>query len=64
MAFSRGEGEVVVAVALRGTGEGVAIDVPAGDYRDVLSGSAVTVAGPLDVARVTEPHGFALLERV
>ena len=62
VAFSRGEGDVVVIVALRAAG-GVAITLPAGEYRDVLGRGRPPVAGTVGAGRVTEPHGLALLER-
>jgi (1->4)-alpha-D-glucan 1-alpha-D-glucosylmutase len=64
VAFSRGDGEVVVVVALRQDAGGVTIELPAGEYRDVLSGREDVVCANVPAQRLTEPHGFALLERV
>jgi (1->4)-alpha-D-glucan 1-alpha-D-glucosylmutase len=64
VAFSRGStGDVVVVVVLRGSGD-VTIDLPGGgEYRDVLSSSERTFAGPVPAAELAGPHGFALVER-
>jgi (1->4)-alpha-D-glucan 1-alpha-D-glucosylmutase len=65
VAFSRGgDAEVVVVVALRPGAGGVTIELPAGEYRDVLGGRDEAFGGAVAVPRLTEPHGFALLERV
>ena len=68
VAFSRGDGgEVVVVVSLRGRAEGVTLDLPAGEYRDVLGGGGGVQAtlGPGTSAHgLVEPHGLALLERI
>jgi (1->4)-alpha-D-glucan 1-alpha-D-glucosylmutase len=63
-AFARGAAEVLVVVALRGSEPSATIDVPAGRYRDVLSGQEHEPAGPVAVGELVEPHGVALLERV
>jgi hypothetical protein len=52
-----------VAVALRHGGEGVEIDLPPGDYRDVLSGGAHAIGGATPLSRLVDAHGLALLER-
>ena len=63
-AFTRGDDEVLVAVALRGTVAGAKLDLPAGTWRDVLRGS-----DDLELTRAVAPdallgeHGLALLER-
>ena len=62
-AFTRGDGDVLVAVALRPPGEAASVDVPPGRYRDVLSGVEHDLGGPTPVGRLVEPHGLALLER-
>jgi (1->4)-alpha-D-glucan 1-alpha-D-glucosylmutase len=65
-AFARGDTAVLVVVALRGTGSGAGatIDVPAGRYRDVVSGDEHELAGQVAVAELVPPHGLALLERL
>jgi (1->4)-alpha-D-glucan 1-alpha-D-glucosylmutase len=65
MAFTRGAGrEVLVAVVLREPGVAAAIDVPAGRYRDVLSGAEHDVDGATTVQTLVDANGLALLERV
>ncbi len=63
VAFGRGDGEVVVVVALRGAAGGAAIALPAGAYRDVLDGRRPAVGATVPAAGLTAPHGLALLER-
>ena len=64
VAFSRGGGaEVVVVVALRGRVEGATLELPAGEYRDVLSGARHAASATTPVAGLVWPHGLALLER-
>ncbi|MEA2148647.1 MAG: (1-_4)-alpha-D-glucan 1-alpha-D-glucosylmutase, partial [Solirubrobacteraceae bacterium] len=63
-AFTRGDGELLVVVAVRGAGEGVAIDVPAGRWRDVLGDGEHDLEGPVAVAQLTGKQSLALLERV
>jgi (1->4)-alpha-D-glucan 1-alpha-D-glucosylmutase len=63
-AFARGDGDVLVVVPLRGAPGGVALDVPPGRYRDVLSDREHDLAGPVAVGALVEPHGLALLERL
>jgi (1->4)-alpha-D-glucan 1-alpha-D-glucosylmutase len=65
VAFSRGGGEVVVAVALRaGAGAGAAtVELPDGEYHDVLAGDGEPTAGSVPAQALTDPHGFVLLER-
>jgi (1->4)-alpha-D-glucan 1-alpha-D-glucosylmutase len=63
-AFTRGDDEVLVAVALRPPrGETASVDVPPGRYRDVLSRAEHDLAGATPVGRLVESHGLALLER-
>jgi (1->4)-alpha-D-glucan 1-alpha-D-glucosylmutase len=62
-AFARGDGELLVVVALRPATEGVALDVPPGCYRDVLRDREHDLAGAVAVGRLVGPHGLALLER-
>jgi len=64
VAFARGGGAVVVVVALRAHAGSAAIALPDGEYRDVVGGRERTFAGPTSAQELTEPHGFALLERV
>jgi len=66
VAFTRGDGgEVLVVVALRSEPElGATVELPAARYRDVLSGAEHDLAGPTPAPSLTQPHGFALLERV
>jgi (1->4)-alpha-D-glucan 1-alpha-D-glucosylmutase len=65
LAFTRGDdADVLVVVVLREPGLGAAIDVPAGRYRDVLSGAEHDLDGATTVERVVGPLGLALLERV
>ncbi len=64
VAFSRGaDAEVVVIVVLRHGGEGVEIDLPPGDYRNVLSGRSHAMGGATALSRLVDAHGLALLER-
>jgi len=62
-AFSRGDGAVVVVVALRAGAGGTSIALPAGEYRDVLDGGRPAVTATVSAEQVAEPHGLALLER-
>jgi len=65
MAFTRGaEREVLVVVVLREPGVAAAIDVPAGRYRDVLSGAEHDVDGATTVQTLVAENGLALLERL
>ncbi len=63
VAFSRGDGDVVVIVALRPEAARATVGLPAGEYRDVLDAGQRAIAGAVSVEHVTEPHGLALLER-
>jgi (1->4)-alpha-D-glucan 1-alpha-D-glucosylmutase len=63
-AFTRGDGAVLVVVALRPPAGPLALDVSAGRYRDVLGDREHELAGPVAVDALVEPHGLALLERV
>jgi (1->4)-alpha-D-glucan 1-alpha-D-glucosylmutase len=63
-AFTRGDGEVLVVVAVRGGGEGAEIDAPAGRWRNVLGGGEHELEGPVAVQALVDPCGLALLERV
>jgi (1->4)-alpha-D-glucan 1-alpha-D-glucosylmutase len=62
VAFLRG-GSVLAAAVLRGDGGGAAVDVPAGNWRDVLGGGERRLGGPLPLAELAGEHGVALLER-
>jgi (1->4)-alpha-D-glucan 1-alpha-D-glucosylmutase len=62
VAFLRG-GAVLAAAGLRGDGAGVAVDVPAGTWRDVLDGGERRLGGPLPLAELLGEHPVALLER-
>jgi len=62
-AFTRGDGEVLVVVALRPGAAGAPVDAPPGRYRDVLCGMEHDLAGATPAGRLVEPHGAALLER-
>jgi (1->4)-alpha-D-glucan 1-alpha-D-glucosylmutase len=65
LAFTRGEAaDLLVVVLLREPGLGAAIDVPAGRYRDALSGAEHELDGATTVERLVGPHGLALLERL
>jgi (1->4)-alpha-D-glucan 1-alpha-D-glucosylmutase len=66
IAFLRGDGdgEVLAATALRPGGEAASIAVPAGAWRDVLTGAERRLAGPTPLAELLDEHGIALLERV
>jgi (1->4)-alpha-D-glucan 1-alpha-D-glucosylmutase len=64
-AFTRGDGDVLVVVPLRGGGwERVSIDLRPGRYRDVLGAGEHALAAGAAVQPLVEQHGFALLERV
>jgi len=60
VAFARG-GDVVAAAAVRGDGGGGAIDLPAGEWRDVLGERRL--GGRVAVVELLGEHGIALLER-
>ena len=62
-AFSRGDGAVVVVVALRAGAGDTSIALPAGEYRDVLDCGRPAVTATVSAEQVAEPHGLALLER-
>jgi (1->4)-alpha-D-glucan 1-alpha-D-glucosylmutase len=65
-AFARGEGEVLVVVALRGA-QGATLKLPGelpGAWCDVLSGALREVSRRTQVTELTSPHGVALLERM
>jgi (1->4)-alpha-D-glucan 1-alpha-D-glucosylmutase len=65
-AFARGEGEVLVVVAVRAA-SGATLALPgelAGAWRDVLSGALRELTRRSQAAELTSPHGIALLERV
>jgi (1->4)-alpha-D-glucan 1-alpha-D-glucosylmutase len=63
-AFTRGDGELLVAVALRPAAEAAPLDVAPGRYRDVLTGAEHDLAGATPVGRLVDRHGLALLERL
>ncbi len=63
VAFTRGDGEVLVVVTVREAGEPATLDAPAGTYRDVLSGREHELSGPVQVGELVAEHGLALLER-
>ncbi|MEA2664316.1 MAG: (1-_4)-alpha-D-glucan 1-alpha-D-glucosylmutase, partial [Candidatus Eremiobacteraeota bacterium] len=62
-AFTRGDGDVLVVVALRPGADDVAIELPAGRWRDVLGDGGSELGGSLAVAQLAGSRGFALLER-
>jgi (1->4)-alpha-D-glucan 1-alpha-D-glucosylmutase len=63
-AFTRGDGEVLVVVVLRAGGEDAALQLPAGNWADVLAdGDRRELAGPVQAAELAGPDGLALLER-
>ena len=56
---------MLVVVALREAGRGVAIDAPRRALpRRAVGARALDVDGATTVATLVEPHGLALLERV
>jgi (1->4)-alpha-D-glucan 1-alpha-D-glucosylmutase len=62
-AFTRGEGaEILVVVVLREPGPGAIVDIPAGRWRDVLSGDERVIAGPTPWSSAAE-GGLGLYER-
>ncbi|MGH2920399.1 MAG: malto-oligosyltrehalose synthase [Solirubrobacteraceae bacterium] len=63
VAFTRGDGDVLVAVELRHA-PGVALDVPAGRWRDVLGETEPELGGETPLSELVGPLGLALLERV
>ncbi len=63
LAFTRGDDEVLVVVALRPAGAEAAIEVPAGRWRDVLGGGERELAGAAAVGELVDAHGLALLAR-
>ena len=62
-AFQRGDGEVLVVVAVRATSAAASLDAPGGRYRDVLGDTEHVLGGPVAVDRIVDAHGLALLER-
>jgi (1->4)-alpha-D-glucan 1-alpha-D-glucosylmutase len=62
-AFTRGDGDVLVVVPLRGASGRAVIDVRPGRYRDVLGAGEHDLAAGAPVAPLVRRHGFALLER-
>ncbi len=62
VAFLRGT-TVLAACPLRGS-PAASLDVPAGSWRDVLSGGERRLAGPVPLADLLGEHGIALLELV
>ena len=63
-AFTRGDGEVLVVVALREPEPGAVIDVPEGTYRNVLTGEERDLAGPTPAISLAEPRGLGLHDRL
>ena len=63
-AFTRGDDEVLVVVALRRRAGGASLPVAVGRYRDVLSGREHDLAAPVPVGQLVEPSGMVLLERI
>jgi len=63
-AFVRGEGEVLVAAAVRENWSAAVLVPPAGRWRDVLRGGERALGGELPVRELATPDGLALLERV
>ena len=62
-AFTRGGGQVLVAVVVRGDGSGVELDVPEGSWRDVLGGGEARRGGRVALGELVDEHGLVLLER-
>ncbi len=62
-AFLRGEGEVLVAVAVRERWSGAVLVAPPGRWRDVLRGGERELGGEVPLPELADPHGLALLER-
>ncbi len=63
-AFTRGDAEVLVVVALRAPTEGALLRVPPGRFRDVLRGREHVGGDVMPVGRLLEPDRIALLERI
>jgi hypothetical protein len=61
-AFLRGD-SVLAATALRASSPASSVSVPAGTWRDVLSGGERSLGGAVPVAELVGEHGVALLER-
>ncbi|HEY3775937.1 MAG TPA: malto-oligosyltrehalose synthase [Solirubrobacteraceae bacterium] len=62
VAFTRGAGEVLVAVAVRRSVEGV-LDPVGGRWQDVLGGEPVSLEEPVELSALVGRHGIAVLER-
>ncbi len=58
------DGELIVVVPLREAGLGAVFDLPAGDYRELFTGSEQTLGGATAVIGLVESYGVAVLERV
>ncbi len=62
VAFTRGAGEVLVAVAVRRSVAG-ALDPVGGRWQDVLGGEPVSLDQPIELSELLHRHGLAVLER-
>ena len=59
--FTRG-GDVLAGVVIRELGD--TVDVPAGDWRDVLRGGEWPLSGRVPLVELASEFGLVLLERV
>ncbi len=62
VAFTRGAGEVLVAVAVRREVSGT-LDAVGGRWHDVLRGEPVSLEQPVELSGLLGTHGLAVLER-
>jgi len=63
LAFTRGDGDVLVVVELR-LAPGAPLDAPPGRWRDALDGREHDLHGATPASRLVGGHGLALLERI
>ena len=63
IAFTRGDGDVLVVVELR-LAPGAPLDSPPGRWRDALDGREHDLQGATPASRLVGDHGLALLERM
>ena len=62
VAFTRGAGEVLVAVAVRRALSGT-LPALGGRWHDVLVGDPVSLESPIELGTLLQPHGLTVLER-
>ena len=63
VAFGRGDDGAVVVIASLRPPAGATLELPAGEYRDLLSPRRLGPEGPASLDEIVGPYGAALLER-